>query len=885
MFNQIIYTRCKPGRNIESHGDLDRADGHKIRSFSQEIYDILDKKEIQLLSKQYISARNESKTGTKQGLIDSFEYITIRDLSVFAYQHQREKDEDKRPGTFVKHYYIGNINDYPLAYMNKELYSYTQLPVEYYYAENETSEFLPTVELSPSMPYSLDDIKAFYQMHKDAIHKAISFVIEQQSSTDKKFLVIKDDSENVLKWIACITCAFPLELSKQISFSTNAKIEKGNPGSFQYCLDKDNNYVKYMNNPNLTKHLSFDIIGISPLTSSANGFKSTMNSPFVVIDGATNEAEFEVEYHNDYLSFACQYELKDFNEILNYFDHYDFKDLYEVYDIYQYLFKADSMDQWNYDQLIQYLQLSQKYIIPGSVLEKNLSCALFESYHEWYQEDASNSYQLLSYIYKTSITSQNSGYQKSVLETIFKYVDIIMDYDNLDINKMNTFWQFVRNDESLYQVVSDYYFDESKVFGYIRHLTDIYEEIAVNVGCLMISILNDYLQRKGLNKELLENNQGLLNYLYNLYVLILSEGCPNQAYNLVSSYNEEIMNLITMKFSKSKGFNVPVTKNWISLYGSTIDMHDLYHQCESMLKSGVHPKAVELLITTYMEKQEQTNDELLKSFKLLLDYLDNDKTVGEAFFEKYVELVCQSKDKYREIGRLLKFVREEKFPISIQRNLAIKVDNIIPIIPSSRVEEQFITDYFEWCKELKEYGVHTLKAMFGMEVKDVRKSNLDKFMEKVHNNHLSIKFDEKEYLDIFIQNIAPLIEGPGPLNNACYMFDTDKNTRQYMVEKYFKLIAKRTRRDVYAIYALGYYCVTTKDYEEISAYAKKQGKMDLAENFKVETWQDCIQAFRNKEMQKSFHQLCIEISELNNNTNPTEKLKKGLKKFNLFNKK
>ncbi|MCD7892211.1 MAG: hypothetical protein LUG60_00790 [Erysipelotrichaceae bacterium] len=883
MFNQIIYTRCKPGRNIENLGEEDHNDGYKIRSFSKEIYDVLDDNEIQLLSKQYIKLKNESKTGSKQGLIDSFEYIPLHHVSAFAYQHPRKPDEEKRPGNFIKHYFVGNIDNYPITYMNKELYTYTQLPANHYYEENETSEFLPNVELTSSLPFTIDEIQSFYQQHSEIINKAISFIIAQQYSEDKKILIIKDDSEHVLKWIACITCALPLELSKKISFSTNANIEKSNPSSFQYCLDQGNHYVKYNNNPDLSKHYLFDIIGISPLSPSSTSFKSMANSPFVIIDASTNETDFEIEINENYLSYACQYNLKDFNEILKYFNHYDFKDIYEVYEIYQHLFKEESIKQCDYDSLVKYIQLVQKYMIVGSMLEKNLSVEVYKAYSKWYQEDMNNQYQLLSYIYQTSLTSQNISYQQKVLQMICQYVDITMDYTKIVVHNVKTLWNFIQKDASLYQTIGDYYFNESQITSYIQGLTDIDEEIAVDVGMVMIDLFNDYLQGIGLNKVLLDNHQDWTNYLYNLYVLVLSEGLPSDATHLVSGYDEEVMNLLTMKFSKNKGSKAPVTKNWIYLYGSTINMDDLYHQCESMLKSGVHSDAVELLITTYMEKQQQTNQELLKSFKLLFDYLDNDKSVGDTFFEKYMEIVNQSKNKYKETIALLNFVRKEEFPQSIQRNLAIKVDNMLPIISESHSDEQFIRDYYEWCKPLKEIGQNTLKALYGLDVKDVRASNLDKFIAKVSNHQLSIKANEKAYLDLYIQNIAKLIESPDTLNDALNMFQVDDAIKAYMLEQYFAIIAKRTKKDMYALHTLAsYYVISTYD-KDMTNYASSQGKLILAEHFNKEVWIDYLDHIKNEKMKNKIIELYHEISQLNDSIKPTDKLRKGFKK--LFGKK
>ena len=160
MFDQIIYTRNNFGRQLEKNGIEDKSSGYKIRSFSKEIYDHLDSKEISLLAKAYIKNRNESKTTAKQGLIDSFEYMKLNSkVSFFGFQHQRLSHEDKRAGNFIKHLYVGEVNDYPVNYMNESLYPYCDYPSEYYYEMNETCDFLPSKELEPSPKYTKEQIK------------------------------------------------------------------------------------------------------------------------------------------------------------------------------------------------------------------------------------------------------------------------------------------------------------------------------------------------------------------------------------------------------------------------------------------------------------------------------------------------------------------------------------------------------------------------------------------------------------------------------------------------------------------------------------------------------------------------------------------------------
>ena len=873
MFDQIIYTRNNFGRQLEKNGIEDKSSGYKIRSFSKEIYDHLDNKEISLLAKAYIKNRNESKTTAKQGLIDSFEYVKLNNkVSFFGFQHQRLSHEDKRAGNFIKHLYVGEVNDYPVNYMNELLYPYCDYPSEYYYEMNETCDFLPSKELEPSPKYTKEQIKEFYHDgREDTIQNAISFLIEQADSSHKKVLIIKDDALNVLKWIACITYALPLELSKKISFNTNAKIEKSNVGSFMYCLDSDSSYARYApNHENLTPHLLYDIIGISPLTMSASGFKPLPNSPFIVIDGTTKEISYTTQLNHDYLQFVCAYDenMNDFNSILKSFDHYDFNDIYKIYEIYHYLFKDQNCpNQWEYQKLMHYLEQLNDYLKPESLLKINLSVQLYKLYkskNQWFQEDSKNDYQLLNFIFHASLQSQHSKYMNNVSSMIYQIVDFIMNKNSFDIKQAKKFWESVKKDNVLYQFVSDYYFDEEKVgsISKLKELEYIDDEVAFDYGYLIISLLNDYLKDKGLNKELFVEHSGWTGLLFNLYKLILSEDYDKKVMNLVQNYNSDVMNALTMKFATTVGFNTPITKNWITLYGSRISDNNLYNQCQDMLLAGISPKAVELLLVTYMEKQGKTSDALLKAFKLLFVSMDNDKKLGISFFDQYLLIVASQSNKYQEISRLISFVRDEQFSKSLQVTLLSRIDQFMPSFVKNREDKKMIEECLDWCRDLNMITKNLSKAQLAEEVQHLKKSHLLAFISKVRKNHIVVDEKDTEWIQIFIEGIGKYIEDSEAFVEACYMFDADSFVQEEIIKKYFDIIAKRTKKDSTAIeICIDILCSQKMD-KMIRQYVESEGISLLAEYYKEDLWLDVIDTIRDRKNRAKASELNEHIKDI-----------------------
>ena len=133
MFNQIVYTRCVPCRDLFDNGKIRNQEGYAIRTFSPEIYNDCDINELEKIQK-YMKTRNESKTGIKVGLIDSFEYFPLNYSYVIGYEHQISK---ARRTTYVKHYYVGDIQEYPIHYLNDDLFSYCYKEEKDFIGENE----------------------------------------------------------------------------------------------------------------------------------------------------------------------------------------------------------------------------------------------------------------------------------------------------------------------------------------------------------------------------------------------------------------------------------------------------------------------------------------------------------------------------------------------------------------------------------------------------------------------------------------------------------------------------------------------------------------------------------------------------------------------------
>lgn len=863
MFNQIVYTRCKPGRDILNKGEVINREGFAIRTFSKEIYDVCNLNQIELY-KKYIERRNESKLGTAQGLIESFEYIAFDNApSAFGLECQSKGVRT----TFIKQYYIGNILDYPINYLNKQLYSYCKKPAEYYYGKDDLFDFAPMVNIKSQATFTKIDALEFYKDGRsEAIESCISFIIQQFQlpEEERKFLIIKDTSENVFKWIGCIEYALPVELAKKISFSTNTNILKSKPRTFKYSLNSEGKFTEFgINDETLTTHFFYMIAGIDPKGSAASSFKALENAPYVIVDGTNKKEEFHSIKNSLYLQAACKYgqDFEDFNLVLESCENYDFNHLYELFDAYMYLLDENQdISLWNYKDVLTSIKTFEKFMIKGSMLESILVKNLYKQYTTkkfLWENDEINNLQLLQFILDGSNHIQEKAFTDEVNEMTYKMIKWIMDVDNYDDYKAKSYWNLVDKNCSLSKYIYSNFFNEDQIDNdYINNYCIENKEYLLT----FISIFNNFLINQGLSVELLKQHHKWKYLLSNLYAKLLSINFDKSIEKLVKDYDSEIMNNITMIYAKQFGSKHKITKKWVTLYGR-VSSNNLRTECKRMLNAGIDASTVEILLVNYLESKRILDDDILKTFMLVYQTSKDDVNFGDSFFNTYIDIAKCQPNTYKNIKNITEFISKNKLPNFMRAKLLEKIDPLINSVVEDREEKRFVEYLCKWALGLDIYCPNLKKAIFSIKLSECRrKSDYKKLIDDSIKEPYFIEGKNDNFIDNLTEECIDFIVSADLLYNTLNIceFSTEELFIEFENEIFSKII-KRTAKDRDILMTvLEFYDGQINEKHKVKynyqyIWDSMEDKFDdlLAQNYKEDIWKDVISSITNKKFKRN----------------------------------
>lgn len=147
------------------------------------------------------------------------------EYSCLAYARNlgREIKNANRPSNQVVYSLIGScdeITDYPCFYAgNEEFKSYSR---EYFKSKQEKAA--PLEEMSPCAGKLItrESVHRFLQEDEERVEDLIIlfYTLINEQSGRKRPILICDQKENIIYWIAAVTLLFPLEIAKKIEFST-----------------------------------------------------------------------------------------------------------------------------------------------------------------------------------------------------------------------------------------------------------------------------------------------------------------------------------------------------------------------------------------------------------------------------------------------------------------------------------------------------------------------------------------------------------------------------------------------------------------------------------------------------------------------------------------
>jgi hypothetical protein len=352
MFEQIIYTRCSNGRDLFKNGQPKLGSGFKAFSFTENLVsDEVDisfledtiKKEIPYDKRAAIKKDTQSVPNFDDFIDDAFLYYVpaygspfIMDFSVRIYI----QGVSDRPGNFINHAFIGEINDYPCKYIDSNSFTAknTDESLYYNYKGSDVPEFLsPISSLQPNPIFDFENIGAFIKEGNRAtiLKNAVWFILKQFELPfeQRKYIIINAIESEIEHWIAAIDYAFSPNIAGVIPFTT--RLNRPTMEN-KYNITPDG---KFSRNPSASTRNRAMIVGVDTRDGvGMRDVRSIPNSPYVLLNDIKADAS---DIIHPYFSLITE-----FNDEHKYFTHYflhcdnnkiSFETIQQIYDAFKIL--------------------------------------------------------------------------------------------------------------------------------------------------------------------------------------------------------------------------------------------------------------------------------------------------------------------------------------------------------------------------------------------------------------------------------------------------------------------------------------------------------------------------------------------------------------------
>ena len=341
--HQIIYTSCMRGINGVN-------DGQQVYSFDATFKDANNDEIKSLFTYQHPSLEAGVIMSEEIALTmpKSYAYRRLENgscaIALNTYLGRDYMGSSGRFGNHLSHVIVFNpddVSNYPAEFYGSNLLR-TQMKFEEV-NNPDKPDYLPVPVLERGFTVDIDAVTDFLgvdnrlEVYKMMLHAMLVF------ERERKRIVICDEPENIILWIAALGYALPLRNALNINFST-------------YDFD-----------PSLS---SSQICGVVPNGTRFNSDSYRLHFVFDMLTGNTPELEVDMEF-SDFIDTAMSFSyqsLQDFHAFIC--DGYQYKKVdekvYSAYTLYSLL--SDGMGAINLDRLDQALRFAEEYAMCDETL-------------------------------------------------------------------------------------------------------------------------------------------------------------------------------------------------------------------------------------------------------------------------------------------------------------------------------------------------------------------------------------------------------------------------------------------------------------------------------------------------------------------------------------
>lgn len=473
MFQQVVYTRCKPRRellnvsnDLLSDGKVVNEEGFAIHNFSKGILSdgcLYDPLYLETLLKKKNAAKEMGSNAT--GVFASYEYFQNENggsflgheyLRPYNATDVRSNGQKHRPGNYIKQYLVGEFDDYPCLLFGSDCWTaHKETENFYYHDNNEPLVYLPSIDKT-NITYSMtrNKVKGFIEDgRKECVKKLVAIVLSEMSKDidQRHFIVIKDTPDNVELWVAAVEFSLPVYLAKQISFSTNVVATQNLSVDNVYYVDEKGKFIK--GNPKEAregggkKRYYSMIVGIHPTAQGSSGITFGMNNiSFILLDGETKKVEREdistAKAYFDAVALMDE-DIEDFDKLLEDLEEVSFglsaDNLFELFDGYKYLLDSASVvEDWEFLKVKRYLDIFKKYESAPYKWSQYLAEKVYGIYPKFYESDLKDNFSLLKRITSMDHSSKLQGDIEQYLLDKYMYEIQSRNIDVMGATVLNT---------------------------------------------------------------------------------------------------------------------------------------------------------------------------------------------------------------------------------------------------------------------------------------------------------------------------------------------------------------------------------------------------------------------------------------------------------------
>lgn len=836
--HQIIYTSCM--RGIDGVND-----GQQVYSYDANFNDCKSEDVKSLFTYQV--------PNLQPGVIMT-EEIAATMPAAFMYRRLKNGNSSISLNTYLGRDYMGGagrfgnhlchaiVTDFEdFSVYPCELFGGTALrnSMEYKEVNNPNSpDFLPEPIFEKGYVIDSETITEFLEIGENLDYYKQMIAAMLRYPTEKKRIIICDDQENIVKWIAALHYALPLDIAKGVNFTTY----EFDPelSSSQICgVINEGSRFNVGNYLSSGKHYIFDFINMR---------FSEVNGENAYLDFIDTAFSFSYESLQEFHTFILnQTTLRDANE-----------EIYSAYCLYSFL--KDGIQEVNIDQFTKGIEFAEKYCLDK--IQSGIVVRIIEEENSLNEIDNDYALTVLRYLlntYSLLNMSQKETVKKIVVNRIIVAVSDASIEEQAFITIYNEIAGIARNIKL--SIPAELMNGETR-----QELLNIMgQSVALWKVHFIVRVISDYVKDTKLSLEELYPDRPIGSLYY---------GIVKAVYLLGRKHGFELIEYILDDFHTNGTYLVNMALNIEGFLNDLqLDDMDTKHLWDyftklvlSMSEDEIHEineafAEYERFEEMYMLYKARMNNELnLKQareiFRDTFEYwfgrkqkyaFDYAEKVLKSYEEIYEEKIgsLSNEDGFKYAKEILHIAMKMNAEDSYVDLLVAAISEYIPIEKPSRENEKLIIEMqqyqFDVCNQ--KISGRLLLLCVGLQfdkiirAKDVERAT-NQIMLIADENGADVSRLEsdklEDYFEWILANPLKYSLGQDDLTNIYQLFTMSKGTSRFFMEYCCKNIFKSCKDEKdYGDFAeflkFMFQCGTAEDVENTGKYLCKLSKQKLEE--------------------------------------------------------